>query len=492
MLKSPFARISQKPLKNKKQMIFFPGRKNGKSGKSENSRPGPAMKMPDNPFLNFFRGCCPHENVSKEDDCLKILQKKSFFWPGKFMLFFNQMVFSDKIADEYAKPILKGIISRLFYEAGFLPSTHENPGCLSPALKKEIIKFVFHCLGTYEFIKSDCLLVAEGVKALSLLAGDFQDMEFLVFIQTGLAGNIDPEPRYEMAGDLYDISQKSVRGKAAESVILLAINFYKNSMEIPQLTRHLLLRFATDPHPGVRVSVLLHLESLAKYMPGYSWRLFDCAFQNFFAALRPYGEAFAASQLVKEPEKAIRFLEKAKKARASINPGIWAGPMSLAFLSGALPERKWLKAAGLFMDDDLWAGLFDNFVKNLSVPGQKKSATGAIILLMEKFGLTPKRLENTKAFFDPDLPDFVDIKIRIAYNLISVLSETDGEFDILWFFKWLSGLGKKAPGFCLQICEALITQMETGPRRKIWHKKEYAEKFAIICHYIEKFKRGGK
>ncbi len=441
--------------------------------------------MSDKLFINLFQGFCPNENIRGEDDCLKILGQKSFCRPQKFILFFNQIVFSDKIPDEYAKPILKGIISRLFYETGLLPAGPEKHPHLSAKDKKKIIKFIFHSITTYEFIKSDFQLVADGVKALSPLADDFSDMESLIFIQMGLAAHLDPEPQYDHKGNLYEISQKSVRGKTAQSVALLLINFLKQNIELSRLLKSMLLRFATDPHPAVRIALLIHLKELAAYVPAYSWRLFHCAFQNFFQELWPYGEPFLCSQIMENPEKVLWLLEKAKKSSSVINSAMWSQAMGRAFLSGALSKRKWLESVALFMDDDLWGGLFDIFLKNLYCSEQKVPATDAIMLLMEKFGLTPGRMKRLKAFFEADLSDFVDIKIQIAYNLISVLDKSDKGYDISWFYKWLLSLSQKAPTFAFQICEALITRMKIGYSGKIWHKKKYSEELAIILKNSE-------
>ena len=408
-----------------------------------------------------------------------VLKDSSASDPESFIRFFDSAVKSVKndIRNYYAAPILEGVAMHLLYRfCYYTPPKDWNPK--KPlAEKSKLLCFIMNAVKNHHFLWEKTITIALALKSCASLVKTSKEISSLFSYYLQLASHRDPEISKEKP-DINNISHNSVRGNIAEGTVLLAINLLKNNINFPPLLPAILLRFATDSHLGVRVSILKHLTAYAQFAPEKAWLLFQAACPFPTPLLWTYGELFLQNQYSKTPLKVKYHLYQARHQirhqTVDINYKTWGKSLASSYLSGSISEKQLSQALVILNHLDTCYEVFNTLNTHIK---KNKNILKCVKGLGEIIGFTKfsnKILEQIEYIFQYLDTDFIDMTSQIAYKFISSFSGCEDLYDLSWFYNWLSRQSEKAPIASTQLCELLISKIKTSAwQSQIWQGEKY-------------------
>jgi len=366
--------------------------------------------------------------IGNTEKMFRILRDRSASDPEGFIPFFEKIIVSDEITNTWAAAIMDGMISHLVYRFGDPdPPKERRPETLLPDAVM-LAKIILNCLEQHPFLWEECGEIADVLKVCSCILENPEETEPLIFCQFRLASHEDPKkPENQEAvteKDLQQVSQHSVRGRTAEGIILLASNLLKKEHLLHPLIFPLLFRFATDPHPGVRVSILTHLADFSQYDPEGAWKLYRGAFQAPHPRLWAHGEPFLCDQSDKNFGNVKHYLGRIRNEAFDIAAKTWGKVSTLACLSGHIPEKRLFREIASLNNKDAWQGLTEAFEVRITASEDK------------------------------------DTSLLTADKFIPLINEVKGICSPEWFYDWLSELSETAPFSAIQIYENLLSGVD--------------------------------
>ena len=360
-----------------------------------------------------------------------VLKNSSASNPENFIRFFDNAVKSVKndFRNYYAAPILEGVAMHLLYR--FCYYTHPkdwNPKKPFPE-KSKLVCFIMDAVKNYPFLWEKSSTIALALKSCAPLVKTSEEISSLFSYYLQLASHRDPEI-YKEKPDITD--HNSVRGNIAEGTVLLAVNLLKNNINFPPLLPAILLRFATDSHPGVQISILKHLIAYAQFAPKKAWLLFQAACPFPTPLLWHYGELFLQNQYAKKPLKVKYHLYQARHQGVDINYKTWGKSLASSYLSGSLSKKQLSQALVILNHLDTSYEIFNTL--NTHIKENKnilKCVNGlAEIICFTRF--SKKILDQIEYIFQYLNTDFIDMTSQIAYKFISCFSRCEDSYDLSW------------------------------------------------------------
>gem|GEM_PF-4387874 len=357
-----------------------------------------------------------------------ILKNCSASYPAGFIPFFEKIIVSDEIPNAWATPILEGILCHFLYRFGNLAPPKEWTPKSSLPDATALAKIILSWLEPNPFLWEKIDRISDALNVCSSLPGAADNAEPLLFCQYRLSSHEDPEEAENMEAltgeDLRHISCSTVRGKISESVILLASNLLKKKTRLPPLLFPLLIRFATDPHPGVRVSILKHLPLFGQYDTEGAWKLFRAAFQHPHPQLWPYGEPFLWDQCNEHFDNIKHYLARIRSEAFDTTAKTWGKVSALACMLRHIPEDQLINELIALDNQYAWQGVAEAFEVRIT----QKNNRDVVLLTANKF--------------------------------LSVIRNGQDVCQLEWFYDWLSELSDAAPYSAIQLYENLLSKAD--------------------------------
>lgn len=391
--------------------------------------------LSDDAFIKLFQfyirnsgSCVKVVSTNNREQLRSMLKNCSASDPAGFIPFFEKIIVSDEIPNAWATPILEGILCHFLYRFGNLaPPKEWRPKSPLPDATA-LAKIILNWLEPHPFLWEKADQISDALNICSHLPGMANVAERLLFCQFRLSDYEDPgeaENREALTEeDLRHISCRTVRGKTAESVILLASNLMKKKIPLHPLLFPLLLRFATDPHPGVRVSILKHLPLFGQCDSEGAWKLLRAAFQHPHPQLWPYGEPFLWDQCNEHFDKIKHYLARIRNEAFDTAAKTWGKISTLAWMLRHIPEDQLLSELISLDNKYAWQGVAEAFKARIT----QENNRDAVLLTANKF--------------------------------LSVMRDGQDVCQLEWFYDWLSDLSDTAPYSAIQLYENLLPKAD--------------------------------
>jgi len=379
--------------------------------------------------------------------------------PARFLRFIEQL-YGKRIYPKYAVALMEGVATHLLYRFGRLRRPQEwkpvEPLSDGPSLASFLLKW----LGMYPNLWTiDGRAVATALQACCYVIESPSDVELLTLFLSRLAYHREPE---EDQNDLEYLSLNSVRGKAAEGAINLAIRLMEKEQELPELLFPLLLRFAKDPVAGVRVSLLFSLPAFTYHELERGWQLFEAVFEESNVRLWRYAGKFLYYQYYHHFSRVHPYLEHMKAKGLEITGGIWSRIQTLAYLSGHITESQLFDELVRLNHKDVWSGASLVFSTNIDKPEHRSTCEKGILRALQTETLPAEILSEIDGVFHKLSTDGSETTIVLAESFIMAFQDEKELCNRVWFFDWIASLSEHAPLAALHLCETFLDKIETS------------------------------
>lgn len=448
------------------------------------------MTPPDEAFLSRRRYYCRRPRTAarkgaapgQQEDWPAIIKQQAALEPERMIAFFEEIIACSDIPDSRAIPIFEGLVGHLWQRVETSPSPdHPLPfpaPCQTTFSDETLARFILDALDAHPFLREKGQIAADAIRACGFFPKNLQDISVFMSHLLRIAGHPDPEPAEANTSDIDAISRNSVRGKAAEGTMRFAAALGRNQTDPPALLPHLLLRFATDLHPGVRISILKNLSDLSRHDPETAWRLFQAAMRPYETLLWPHGEPFLQLGYGAYPQRTRKWLSRNSGRIPRMDGKPWGTAFTDAFLNRRISEQELLGDLNLVDAETAWDTVWERLLKRLATFPERRRALGGLLCLMDRMAYTPGRLESLNSFFESMGADCIDITTPIAYKFIFSYHGGKNTPDLSWFYRWISALSVAAPAAAKGLWENLLSRIEgSNPGPPAWR----ADRLVRVC-----------
>ncbi len=234
-----------------------------------------------------------------------------------------------------------------------------------------------------------------------------------------------------------------------------------------------MLRFATDPHPAVRVSILNYLPYYVQYDFDGAWKLYYAAFQKPHRLLWSHGEQFLYYQYHGNFDKVQPYLDRIKKEAIETAGETWGRISTLSYLSDYISDAQLFNDLDLLSNNKAWMGAVQVFKANISNANSQEKCEKGLLYIINNATITSGLLNEIDSAFEQLNADGTDIVLQLARNYISAFEDVKGICEQHWFYDWISKLSNNAPFSALKVCENLLSRIEESKSQcYIWQGDE--------------------
>jgi len=377
--------------------------------------------------------------------------------------------FDGELVPVFGHSVLEGIAEHLRYVAGTL-SPPEGWSRAQTTLQAEglataLIRHAEMILGeAHGLAASTEYSVARLLEAVADTTESVETGERLILALWRVATSEDPEPKPdEEAADFGMVAFNSTRGVTARSAMSLYCRWIKLGHPIPRLLPHLLLRCASDPSLGVRVSILDRLPFVVHHSPDLGWSLFDACFREPQGKLWLEAERLLYYHYRSSFEVVKPLIERMHNEALDVAGEAYGRITTLCYLAGhAVADNRPLLS--LATSDSINQGIAQVLCANLRHAPVAEKCRATLIEMLQIAEASTAALvalgrqmasEHADGPVDPEL-------VLLSVGAMGHLKEARDTWGLC---KWLERNCNRYPLAALEICEKLIALPSEGHMR---------------------------
>jgi hypothetical protein len=244
-----------------------------------------------------------------------------------------------QLADEYIFAILDGVSNHLRYRFGNLSSSNWSPVDPLPdgnALALQLLT----SLETYTCRDERGYSTIRAVQACCEVLNDENSIRRLIIQLNKLSTHKNPRVEEDVdAESLIGRGINSVRGQAADSVLILCNKHLTQEKELTDDQCQLLELYAKDPSIVVRATFLRRLPYLLSMKPKLGWHLIDLIMQDENDRLWKHLEECVYYNYHDHFDQVRPFIEKLKNINDDKSAEAWGRLSALSYLSEKVTEQ---------------------------------------------------------------------------------------------------------------------------------------------------------
>jgi hypothetical protein len=310
---------------------------------------------------------------------------------------------------------------------------------------------------------------SRAIQACSTVLNDDQSLERVCFQLWRLGLNHSPEPeKDDEAHSLIGNGINSVRGIAAETVLIICNDRLEKRKSITEELEQLLIRYAKDSSMVVRAAFLRRFPYFHSKETDLGWRLVDLLVTNAQPRLMKHLEQTLYYQYHSHFDTVKPYLEILKTVDDEKSSAAWGRLTTLSFLSGHMDEDE------LWQDIDerneaVGEGMGQVFVANLNCSKSSSVCIEGLSRLMETTTSKSVFTDFERSLDNQDQIRFVPfslIKLFITNAPIEHVREIDGTFN------WLEKNVASDPINTLEILEKLVERLSDLRDHLYFHRPD--------------------
>nr|WP_281260996.1 AAA family ATPase [Agarilytica rhodophyticola] len=361
------------------------------------------------------------------------------------------------ISGDFSDEIMDGVASYLAYRHGNL----QTNSSWKPIAEHDAPQLANQILDELDRHSSHWRLSHSAANALESCAHVIQSAQAadrLVFLALGYSSYREEASYKEESGDWINRGINMTSGKVTEALMILACNFYKRNIALPELLPKALYLFSGNEHPAIRALIMRRLPFLQSKDPGLGWALFYRATED-------------ARGLWKEAERCLYYgyrgnFDKVKSALDCIyrsgnerDSETWGRISALAALSGHIDFVSLLGDLNSLNVAGAWRGSASVWTHTENIKQHRSQCLSGIEAgLNSGNSLAIEVANKMSALFSNDTSTII-IPIHLIKLYLSVLESDpkDKSHRIPRFNEWLNATAQQDPETALAALEMYLS-----------------------------------
>ena len=422
-----------------------------------------------------------HEYVGGTSEVGSQVRQAASRDPIRFLNILNQHWSS--IADVFCEEILAGAAAHTRYRFGNLTdsswSATHLPGSdlLVTRLLEELEGHPAFWRGRRE--------AAEAVLVCSHIASEEVDTARLVFQLVGFLDMNDPSLGEPVGDRLDSIAINSVRGRAAEAVVILANRLAESGKPLPELLQPLLHRFACDQHPAVRAILIRHLPVLQYHLPVLGWSVFDTSMRDAGADLWLYAEQCLYYDYHRQYDRVRPYLDQLEVVDSEKTAATWGRISTLSTLQGHLTIKELLDTLSRRNNPGAWDGAAAVFCSNASVHEYRDICFTGLKECLTRMSEPWVIASKLTKLFDCK-PHAIEIPAVLLTRTFELLADTRSGHQNMphEFYDWAAARANSYPDSTLDTFESALHIIPDEKLEK-WHNEPIVQLLTTLFREAE-------
>ncbi|SEQ35887.1 AAA family ATPase [Giesbergeria anulus] len=261
----------------------------------------------------------------------------------------------EKIPKTFRDDIIDGVATYLATRHGNLqPNGNWVP--VEEADAAQLVRDTLNILENYPEHWHHSREAAKALEACSHVIQEAKMAERVVHLVNKFLDFSEQSPISDNSTDLLTIGINMAKGKAADALMVLAINFLEKNAPFPEILDVALCSFSNDAHPAVRAVMLRRLPYLQSMAPELGWRLFDLTMQKTAPGLWAIAERCLYFAYYQNFEIVKAWLAQLATTGSGKDLEVWGRIAALATLSGKLDINELLHQLRDINNAEAWRG----------------------------------------------------------------------------------------------------------------------------------------
>ena len=378
------------------------------------------------------------------------------------------MISCNGLSIGYIYSIINGLASHL--DCRFGNTSNSSWKAVEPLPDgKELAKILLDLVERYCGNDTRGYTSSRAIKACSAVLDDEQSLERVCFQLWRLGLHHNPEPeKDDEAQSLINAGINSVRGTAAETLLIICNDRLDKGKLLTEELQQLLIRYAKDPSIVVRATFLRRFPYFHSKEADLGWRLVNLLVTSAKPRLIKHLERTLYYQYHSHFDAVKPYLALLKTVDDEKSTAAWGRLAALSFLSGHIDEEE------LWQDiyernEAVGEGMGQVFVANLNCTKSSSVCIKGLSRLMETDASKSVFTEFERSLDNQDQIRFVPfslIKLFIAKAPIEHVREIDGTFN------WLEKNVVSEPISTLEILEYLVERLSELTSHIYFHRPD--------------------
>lgn len=387
--------------------------------------------------------------IGGEDHVASQLGEAASRDPGRFLTILQGH--RDSIPKMFREALVAGASRFLEHVHGNLSLSRADwkprDGIDSDLVASQLLAEVASASGEWQGLRES----ADAIEACSHVTQSDAEAAVIVAIARNLAAIDDPALKDD-EDDLETAGINSIRGNAAEAVMILATRWGELGRPLPLGLDHCLLTFARDSHPAVRATVVKRLPWLMQYERTLGWTLFENATEKADEKVWELAERTLYYSYAKEFAKVRQYLQRLETDGRGKARETWGRISMLCCLSGHIAWSELHETLTRLSDTDAWRGVATVATHNATA----EHRDACFEALRAAFKEAPARLvvanELDRLFQTKELVVVPRDLIAAGFSTIEEQERPD-QFRMHGFEEWLVRMSLLEPGETLAVAQ---------------------------------------
>jgi len=387
--------------------------------------------------------------------------------PSKFIPLI-QMIDSSSLSISYIYSIIDGLASHLRYRFGNLSNSNWKEIAPLPegnALAKTVLDLVeIYCGEDHQGFTT-----SRAIEASAAVLNDDQSLERICAQLWQLSQHLNPKPeKDEEAHSLIGTGINSVRGTAAETLLMICNDRLDKGKPITVELRQLLIRYATDHSVVVRATFLRRFPYFHSKEADLGWELVNLLVTGAKSRLVKHLERTLYYQYYSHFDMVEPHLALLKEINDEKSAAAWGRLATLAFLCGHIEENA-LWEGVCDRNEAAFKGMGQVFVANLSCSKSTSICIKGISQLMQT---------DTSNFIFKEFERSLGKQDQIRVVPLSLIKQflagapVDHVREIDGIFKWLEKNVVSEPIKALEVLEDIVERLSSLKDNLYFHRAD--------------------
>lgn len=299
---------------------------------------------------------------------------------------------------------------------------------------------------------------AEALDACSHVIQDTQTAERLVHLVNDFLDLTEQDPVSGGSVNLLTIGINTAKGKAVDSVMVVATKLLESSTPCPKLLDTTLCKCANDANPAVRAVILWRLPYLQSLAPELGWRLFELAMQETAPGLWAMAEPCLYYAYHQRFETVKEWLVQLAIAGSDKDFETWGRIAALAALSDKFDFNLLLAQLKAMNTAEAWRGAASVWSHPENYQNHSKQCREGL-----EVGMTPQNQHATAVarelrnlFLDTTPLAIMPLSLlKQCFQLLETETEPNRR-EFHGFDAWLNAMSQREPEEALAACEIFL------------------------------------
>jgi hypothetical protein len=299
-----------------------------------------------------------------------------------------------------------------------------------------------------------CHATANALEACANVVEDELNASRLLFASIGFLNYRERESD-SYSANLIDVGINMSRGKVAEAVIIIATRWAEKRWQFPELLVPTLRRFACDPNPAVRASILRRLHYFQSHAPELGWEIFHLAMEESDERLWEIAEPCLYYNYHNQFEQVSIILDRIVSSATEKELESWGRISALAAFLGYVDINDFVDRLTLLANADAWKGAASVWTHHENVMQYRNQCfLGLMTGLQQSDEVTSSIATEMASLFQKSEP-ITSISREIVNLYFSAIEQKkdDGRFNLYGLDDWLNATSLNRPDDALAAAE---------------------------------------